>query len=138
MSSAETIQPAVVSVDQLATIYMRIRDKKREITTKCEEEVAELDRKLDTVLAVIKDRMLQDNCQSMKLTKGTAYITRKTKYYATDWDAFKKWMVENDALDMLEKRVAQGNIGKWFEQYPDKPPIGIHADPEITVVIRKT
>ena len=127
-----------VPVDKLATIFVKIREKKRELVAAHEAAVESLDSQMNVILAAIKDRMLRDNCQSMKLSAGTAYITRKTKYYASDWDGLRDWMVKNNALDLVEKRVSQSAMSKWFEENSNNPPTGVFADPEVTVVIRKS
>jgi len=129
---------AEIPIDKLATIFVKIREKKRELVAAHEAAVESLDSQMNTILMAIKDRMLRDNCQSMKLTSGTAYITRKTKYYASDWDSLREWMVKNNALHLTEKRVSQTAMAEWFQENPNNPPTGVFADPEVTVVIRKS
>jgi hypothetical protein len=126
-----------MSVDLLCKIYRKIRDKKGELTKKYEEELAGLEQQQNLVAAHLKDILSQLNVKSMKTEHGTVYIQPKTRYYAMDWAVFGDWVVKNNAVDLLEKRVAQGNMKQWLEDNPTNPPPGLQAESEITVVVRK-
>lgn len=126
-----------VDVDLLCKVYRKIRDAKSELTKKYEAELAGLDQQLSFVAANLKDILTELNTKSMKTEHGTVYIQPKTRYYAMDWSVFGEWVVKNNVVDLLEKRVAQGNMQKWLEDNPTNPPPGLQADTEITVVVRK-
>lgn len=126
-----------LSVDVLCKVYRKIRDKKGELTRQYEAEIAELEKQQNVVAAHLKDILLQLNVKTMKTEHGTVYIQPKTRYYAIDWSVFGEWVVKNNAVDLLEKRVAQGNMKEWLENNPTNPPPGLEAESEITVVVRK-
>ncbi len=126
------------SMDVLCKMYVRVRDKKRALTKEYEEQVAALDESLNTISAAMKDIMVATGTKSMKTDHGTAYITQKVRYYPMDWSAFGQWIVENNAIDLLEKRVAQTNMHTWITDHPTKTPPGLQADPELVVTVRKT
>jgi hypothetical protein len=64
-------------------------------------------------------------------------LTEKTRYYTQDWDSFKRFVIENDAVDLLEKRVAQTNMKTFLQENPTMVPPGLNSDTEIDVSIRK-
>jgi len=126
-----------LSVDLLCKVYRKIRDKKAEITKEYDVKIAELEKQQDTVAACLKDILVQHKVQTMKTEHGTAYLQPKIRYYAIDWSAFGEWVVKNNAVDLLEKRVAQGNMKQWLEDNPTNPPPGLEVDSQITVIVRK-
>ena len=127
----------MLSVDKLCAVYRKIRDKKGELTKEYEEKVGELDKQMALIASALKDAMTELNVKSMRTESGTAYLEKKTRYYAVDWSAYGAWIVANNAIDLVEKRVAQGNMKQWLETNPTNPPPGVQADTEITVVVRK-
>lgn len=126
------------SMDTLCGVYVKIREKKRLLTKEYDEAVGALDEKLATLSGVMKDMLVEAGGTSMKTDHGTVYITTKTKYYPMDWGAFGDWIIKNNAIDLLEKRVAQTNTAKWLEEFPTNPPPGLQADSEKTVTVRKS
>lgn len=128
---------ADLSVDTLCKIYVKIRTAKSELTKDYEAKLAELDSKLDQVAAVMKDKLAEAGAKSIKTEHGTVYATTKTRYYPMDFGAFGDWIVKNNAIDLLEKRVAQTNMSKWLEENPTNPPPGVQAETVMTVTVRK-
>ena len=127
----------MLSVDKLCLVYRKMRDKKGELTKEYESKIAELDKQMAAISSALKDAMTELKVTSMKTEHGTAYIQPKTRFYAIDWESFGTWVVANNAIDLVEKRVAQGNMKQWLEEHPTNPPPGLQADTEITVVVRK-
>lgn len=128
---------ADLSVDTLCKVYVRIRAKKADITKAYEAEVAELDGHLDKLAATMKDKLAEAGAKSIKTEHGTVYATTKTRFYPMDFGAFGDWIVKNNAIDLLEKRVAQTNMAKWLEENPTNPPPGVQAETVMTVTVRK-
>lgn len=125
------------SVDTLCKIYIKIRNKKQELTKTLEEQIEALDQELQTVGSLMKDKLIETGGSSIKTEHGTVYLQKKTKYYPMDWSAFGEWVVQRGAIDLLEKRVSQTNMKKWLEETPTDVPPGLNAESEITVTVRK-
>jgi len=125
------------SMDDLCRIYVKIREKKLQTTKEFDEAIAILDEKLATLASTMKDILIATGAQSVKTEHGTVYSTIKTRYYPMDWSVFGQWIVKNNAIDLLEKRVAQKNTAQWLEENPTNPPPGLQAESEQTVTVRK-
>ena len=136
MSTPEVSQTPDIAA--LCKIYVKMRDKKQELTRAHDEEIAALDAKMKSVADMMKDIMVALGTKSMKTDNGTAYIQEKTRYYPMDWSLFGAWVIENQAIDLLEKRVAQGNMKEWIAANPTKAPPGVQADTELVVTVRKS
>lgn len=81
--------------------------------------------------------MFNDNgITNVKTQSGTAYRTVKTRYWAPDWDEFRKFAVENDAIGLFENRIAQGNMKEFLEHHPDLAP-PIRADSRYSITVRR-
>jgi hypothetical protein len=122
-----------VPLDKLVRIYMKMRAKLSEL----DAQVESIKEQQQLLKNEIKDRMRSVGAKSMKTEYGTVSLTEKTRYYTQDWDSFKRFVIENDAVDLLEKRIAQTNMKLFLQENPTMVPPGLNSDTEIDVSIRK-
>ncbi len=122
-----------VPLDKLVRIYMKMRAKLSEL----DAQVESIKEQQQLLKNEIKDRMRSVGAKSMKTEYGTVSLTEKTRYYTQDWDSFKRFVIENDAVDLLEKRIAQTNMKTFLQENPTMVPPGLNSDTEIDVSIRK-
>jgi len=85
----------------------------------------------------MKDQMLAMGSTTMRTDAGTVMLSKKTRYSTSDWEEFKLFMVEHDAIDLLEKRIAQSNMAKFLEENPGIVPPGLNSDTEYAISVRK-
>ena len=64
-------------------------------------------------------------------------LSTKTRYNTTDWDSFKSFVMENDALDLFEKRIAQTNMKQFLDEHPGVVPPGLNSMTEYAISVRK-
>lgn len=125
------------SVDRLAKVYVKIRDKRRELLDAFEAE----DNKLKEKLAVLKEELLlmckAMGADSIKTAHGTVIRSVKTRYWTSDWEEMYDFIKENDAYGLLEKRIHQTNMKEFLEAHPDRIPTGLNADSEYEISVRK-
>jgi hypothetical protein len=127
----------VIPMDRLAKVYVKIRDRISDITKVYETEVETLKAQQAQVSATMKDQLRAMGSLSSKTEYGTVSLITKTRYYAMDKDAFKRFVVENDAADLYEQRVAQKNMAEFLEKNPGNVPPGLNIVSEIEVSVRK-
>jgi hypothetical protein len=120
-------------VDRLVRIYMKMRAAVQDLDAQIEQIKAQQ----QEVKNEIKDRMRALGTKSMKTDFGTVSLMEKTRYYTNDWDSFKKFVIENDAVDLLEKRIAQTNIKTFLEENPSLIPPGLNSDTDFDISVRK-
>lgn len=126
-----------VPLDKLAKVYRRIRDKKSELQTKFDTEMAALDEQLGILSSSMKDHMVEAGVTSVRTTEGTIILSAKTRYTVSDWDAFKTFVVEHDALDLFEKRVAQTNMANFLKENPKTVVPTLNSNSEFSISVRK-
>lgn len=127
----------MIPMDRLAKVYIKIRNKKSELTRLYEQEVLALDEQVAQIASAMKEQLRATNTLSAKTAFGTVSLVTKTKYIAQDRDAFKAFVLEHAAIDLLEMRVAQVNMGKFLADNPGVVPTGLNVMSEVTISVRK-
>jgi len=108
-----------------------------ELTKNYEEQKEALDDQRKLLTNAMKDQMMAAGAKSIKTDSGTVILGTQTRYWTEDWDAFKHFVVEHDALDLFEKRIAQRNMASFLAENPEAVPPGLNADTEYVVSVRK-
>ena len=122
---------------KLARVYRKMQTKIQQLTAVYETEVEGLKAQQEVVKTALKDQMLALGVKSVNTTEGTVILSTKTRYSTQDWDAFKEFMKENDALDLLEKRIAQTNMATFLQENPTLVPPGLNSNSEYAISVRK-
>lgn len=130
---------AVVTVpmDKMAKVYVRIRDKIAELTKSYEAEVEALKAQQAIVASSMKEELRAAGMTSAKTEYGTVSIITKTRFVAQDWAAMKQFIIDNAAVDLLENRIAQKNMGEFLANNPGVVPAGLNTISEQTVSVRR-
>jgi hypothetical protein len=134
---AEAEALAAVPMDRLAKVYRKMAAKIQELTTEYDAAVEEIKRQQDAVKTALKDQMLVMGVSSVRTENGTVVLSTKTRYNTQDWDSFKEFIKEHDAIDLLEKRIAQTNMGTFLEENPGVVPPGLNTMTEYAISVRK-
>ena len=133
----EPAAPAAIPMDKLAKAYRRIRDQKVQLTAEYDAAVAALDEKLNTLTQAMRDQMKVAGVTSVKTPEGTVILTTSTRYSVQDWDAFKAFAIENDALDLFERRLAQRNTEQFITANPAVAIPSLVTDSKLVISVRK-
>lgn len=126
-----------IPLDKLAKVYRKIQAKLQRLTADYEAEFARLDAERETVKTALKDQLLALGIKSVKTGEGTVILTTRTRYSTQDWDSFKQFVVEHDALDLFEKRIAQTNMATFLRDNPGVIPPGLNSNSEYAISVRK-
>lgn len=126
-----------IPLDKLTRVYLKMRAKIQEIEKEYDTKIEALKAQQQEVKNAMKDQLLKLGGKSFRTEHGTIILTQKTRYYTQDWDSFKKFVVEHDVVDLLEKRIAQTNMARFLEENPSLVPPGLNSDSEYDVSVRK-
>ena len=124
-------------LDKLARIYRKMRTRIQELTQQYESEIEAIKAQQQEVINEIKDIMMATGQKTARTDEGTIMLGTKTRYTTHDWDEFKKFVMEHEALDLFERRISQGNMKQFLEENPSLVPPGLDASTEYTVTVRK-
>jgi hypothetical protein len=116
----------IIPMDKLAKAYLKIRTRKSELTQQYEAELADLDEQETQIENAMKDQMLAMGTKSMRTDFGTQ-----------DWASFKEFVIQHDAVDLLERRIAQRNMAQFLEENPELVPPGLNSDTHYQISVRK-
>ena len=122
-----------ISLAKLAKIYRKIYLKAQEV----QKELDRLEDQKSEIKLAMKDQMRSLGINSVRTEGGNISMSSKIRYYTDDWDSFKTFALEHDALDLFEKRIAQKNMALFLEENPGKVPAGLSSMSEITVTVTK-
>jgi len=134
MTETET---ETIPLDRLAKIYRKIRSEIATLTQDYDTKVEALKAQQEELKNAMKDMMKTMGVTSVRTAQGTVVLSVKTRYNTQDWDSFKKFVVEHDAVDLLEKRIAQSNMSQFLEENPGLVPPGLNSHAEFDISVRK-
>jgi hypothetical protein len=126
-----------IPLDKLAKVYRKMRDQISELTKEYDTQVELLKAQQDEIKNAMKEQMQALGVTSVRTDQGTAVLSVKTRYSTADWDSFKKFVIEHEALDLFEKRIAQLNMKQFLEENPGVVPPGLNSNSEYDISVRK-
>jgi hypothetical protein len=127
----------IIPLDKLARIYRKIKTEIDSLTQEYDTKLEQLKAQQDELRFAMKDQMKALGVKSVNTAFGTLSMVNKIRYSTQDWDSFKRFMVENDALDLLEKRIAQTNMAQFLEENPGVVPPGLNAFSDFEIRVTK-
>jgi hypothetical protein len=126
-----------IPLDKLAKVYRKMRDQISELTKEYDTQVELLKAQQDEIKNAMKEQMQALGVTSVRTDQGTVVLSVKTRYSTADWDSFKKFVIEHEALDLFEKRIAQTNMKQFLDENPGIVPPGLNSNSEYDVSVRK-
>lgn len=126
------------NTEELVSAYLALRNSRAEL----KENYEEADGKLKSEMEQIEQAMLEIcndvGADSIKTTLGTVIRKVNERFYCTDWDNFKNYVLENEAVELLERRIHQGNFKEHMTQIEGQGlPPGVNVMREYGVTVRK-
>ena len=121
------------TADQLAKVYVKIRDKRREL----EKQAAELKEQEAALQSELLEICKTQGAQTIRTEYGTVSRRTTKNYWTSDWESFANFIKEHDAFSLLQQRINSTNMAQFLEENPDLLPPGLNADVTQTVVITK-
>jgi len=128
-----------VTVDRLVATYIKIRDARAAASAEHRQKDAELKEKMDLINNALLAKAHEDGVTGFKVAGvGTTYIDVELQCSGADWGVFYNWMKENDALDMLERRIKSTEIKKYMDEHEGAIPPGVNTFSQQIMKIRKS
>ena len=127
-----------LNLEELVKIYLTIRNEREKLKKSWEVKDGELEQEMklleQSMLTVCNDT----NASSIRTESGTVIRSLKERFTTNDWDNFKKFVLDNEAIDLLERRIHQGNFKEFMAEHKDDGlPPGVNVMREFTIVVRK-
>mgnify|MGYP001308262182 CR=1 FL=1 len=119
---------------------LHIRDARAALKAAYEAEDKALRTQYERGEAWLLNELHATGAQSMKFTAvgATIYETSTLRAGIADWPAFSRWVVDNDELDMLQRRVSTTTLKSFMDQNENTPPPGVTTSSVRSINIRRT
>lgn len=128
-----------VDLDQAVEAYLALRNEKARIQAEADEQIAAIDKDMQAIDNLFLEICHQTNVNSLNTNHGTIVRQIKERFVCNDWDAFRKFEVENPDYDFREKRIHQSNFKTFMEQHEgDGLPPGVNSMREFQIIVRKS
>lgn len=126
-----------VSVDKLTRIYIKIRDKRAQMSAAFKKEDDELKAQQDKIKRALLDYCKEQDVESVRTNAGLFYRTVKKRYWTSDWEAMHRFILEHEVPEFLSKSLNQTSVKQFLEENPDLLPQGLNVDSEYAISVRK-
>jgi hypothetical protein len=126
------------TAEELASLYIEMRDKRKELANCYKAEDEEIGAAMDSLEREMLSMCNKIGSESIKTTCGTIIRSTRENYFCSDWGNFHKFVLENEAVALLEKRIHQGNFKEYMKDNPANGlPVGVSLNREHTITVRK-
>jgi hypothetical protein len=116
--------------------YIALRDEKKVIASRHQDELAPINDRMARIEAVMLARLDRQEVQSVKTTKGTAFKKTSTSYSVGDPEVLFPWIEANGRTDMLTKAIRPDAMREYAEEHKALPP-GVEVFSRTVVQFRK-
>lgn len=127
------------NTDELVSAYINIRGQREKLLREYEEADKALKADLVQLEAGLLELCNSVNADSIKTQHGTVMRKLNERFFCQDWDGFYKFVLENEAPHLLERRIHQGNFKEFLGGHDEQGlPPGINVMREYGVTVRKS
>lgn len=125
-----------LTVDKVVAGYITLRQQKQTIEREAEEKVNAIKANMVKIEAWLLAKANEQGVTSFKTQHGTAFVTTTDFANVADWDAMLSYVKDNEAYDLLEKRVSKTAVRGYIESR-GAVPAGVNYGTKLEVNIRK-
>ncbi len=128
-----------MSIEDLVADYIAKRDDLATERKAFETHEAEVKAEMREIEDQIREHCNTLGVDSFKTKAGTAFKTTKPYIHIQDWGAFSRYVLENEQLDLVEKRPSKLRVLELLTEHPALTPddLGINVVNEVAIQIRK-
>jgi arsenate reductase-like glutaredoxin family protein len=128
---------AQVQADKLASVYIKMRDKRKEILAEFEAQDSKIEAQMEMVAEELLKLCKDIGADSIKTQAGTVFRSVRTRYETTDWESMYNFILEHDIPQVLERRISTTNMKQFLDENPTLMPIGMNVNNRYTVTVRR-
>lgn len=122
--------------EQVIAAYIKLRNRKDRATALYKAEIAKYDEDMAKMENWLQARMAVDNLNALPTDSGTAFKQTTEHASVSDMDALLKFIKDNEAWHLLEKRVSKTGVKGYLEENLPLPP-GVDWFTKTEIRVRK-
>ena len=124
--------------EKLVKTYVTIRDERNKLAREYDAKDKDLANDMVSIEQALLNSCNEIGADSMRTEFGTLIKSTKENFICGDWDNFKKYIKDNDAIELLQQRIHQGNFKEFLSSREDEGlPPGISTMREFKITVRK-
>jgi len=124
------------AIDDVISTYITLRSQKEAIEAETKEQVAGIKEKLSKLEVWLQAKADETGVKSFKTDAGTAFLTTSDFASVGDWDVVLQFIKENDAYDMLTKKVSKVAVRGYIDAN-GAVPAGVNFGTKLGVSVRR-
>lgn len=136
MNDTTSLAPLPGTMDELVDQFVRLRDRLREADEAHKKRVAPARAHLEKLGFAMLAKLSEIGGDSVKTPNGTAYKTTRRSASIADGALFRKFVIENDAFDLLDWKANANAVDDFIKTNQDLPP-GVNFSATVTVGVRR-
>lgn len=130
-----TLQPPE-NIEDLVDQFVKLRDKIKAADDAHKAKMSPAREYLEVLQGKLLDRLNEIGGESVKTPAGTCYRTTRRSASIADGEAFRKFIIDNDAFDIVDWRANALAIEDFIEANQSPPP-GVNFSKTFTVGVRR-
>ena len=127
-----------VNTEQLVEAFIAIRDQRDKLLQEYETADKALKAESNQIESALPNICNSVNADSIKTGHGTVMRKLNERFFCQDWENFYKFVLDNEAVQLLERRIHQSNFKEFIKEHEgDGLPPGVNVMREFGVTVRK-
>jgi len=127
-----------MNTDQLVETFITLRNERDRMRNEWEAKDSAIKDEMTTLEQALLAICNETNATSIKTDKGTVIRKLNERFFCSDWDNFRDYVLQHQALELLERRIHQGNFKEFIAERQDEGlPPGVNVMREFGVTVRK-
>ena len=127
-----------MNTEELVEAYLNLRTQRDLLQQQYEAEDAALKADMSKLETAMLEVCNSINADSIKTSHGTVMRKINERFFCQDWDGFYKYVLDNEAVQLLERRIHQGNFKQHLKDIEgDGLPPGVNVMREFGVTVRR-
>ena len=127
-----------MNTDELVETFITLRNERDRMRNEWEEKDSVIKEDMTKLEQALLALCNEANATSIKTDKGTVIRKLNERFFCSDWDNFRDYVLQHQALELLERRIHQGNFKEFIaEREAEGMPPGVNVIREYGVTVRK-
>lgn len=106
-----------IKLPDAVLLYRTKKAEAAEIRERHKKELEEVNGLMQLASDFIHNHLKETNLQSIRTDHGTATISTRVTKSVDDWAELKKFVVENDCMDIMYKSVSNPAVKEWEQEH---------------------
>ena len=123
--------------ERIVERMIALRDERAALKAKFDEADAALKEQWEKGEAWLLNELNNTGATGFKFSCGTVTQTTSTQASIGDWAAFSRFVLENNEVDLLQKRVSTTNLKAYLENEGAEVPPGLNVTVQRGLSIRR-